>query len=39
VTVSVRVDVVLPSALYKGGVPRSFVERLTLRKASAKRGK
>lgn len=39
VTVTVRVNMVLPSALYKGGVTRSFVEHLTLRKASARRRK
>jgi len=33
VTVDVRVDMILPSGLFKGGVPRSFVQRVTLRRA------
>jgi hypothetical protein len=32
-TVYVRVNMVLPSALFKGGVPRSFVHRITLKRA------
>lgn len=39
VTVYVRVDMVLPSKLYAGGVPRSFVERVTLKRAPAKKKK
>lgn len=30
VPIYVRVDMILPSRLFKGGVPRSFVERVTL---------
>jgi len=33
VTVYVRVDMILPSALYKGGLPRVSVERVTLKRA------
>jgi hypothetical protein len=33
VTLLLRVDVVLPSGVYKGGVPRSFLERVTLERA------
>lgn len=33
VTVLVRVDMILPSKLLKGGVPRSFVQRVTLKRA------
>jgi hypothetical protein len=34
VTVYVRVDMILPSGLFKGGVPRSFVERVTLKRTT-----
>jgi hypothetical protein len=33
VTVYVRVQMVLPSGVFKGGVPRSFVQRVTLKRA------
>jgi hypothetical protein len=33
VTVDVRVDMILPSGLFKGGVPRAFVQRVTLKRA------
>jgi hypothetical protein len=33
VTVLLRVDLVLPSALYKGGVPRSFIDSIKLERA------
>ena len=36
--VYVRVDMVLPSMLYKGGLPRSFVERITLKRTPAAKG-
>jgi len=39
VTVYVRVDMVLPSKLYAGGVPRAFVERFMLKRAPAKKKK
>lgn len=34
-TVSVRVDMLLPSGLYKGGLPRAFVESITLKRTPA----
>jgi hypothetical protein len=33
VTVLLRIDTVLPSSVYKSGVPRSFVESITLKRA------
>ena len=38
VSVYVRVDMLLPSALYKGGLPRVFVKRLTLERAPGGKG-
>jgi hypothetical protein len=38
VSVYVRVDMFLPSALYKSGLPRVFVERLTLKRAPSGKG-
>ncbi len=38
VSVYVRVDMFLPSALYKSGLPRVFVERLTLKRTPAAKG-
>jgi hypothetical protein len=38
VSVYVRVDMILPSALYKGGLPRVFVKRLTLKRAPGGKG-
>jgi hypothetical protein len=35
VSVYVRVDMILPSALYKGGLPRASVERITLKRTPA----
>jgi hypothetical protein len=37
VAVYVRVDMVLPSKLYPRGVPRAFVQRITLKRTPAKR--
>lgn len=34
VTVYVRVDMLLPSALYKGGLPRAFVKPITLKRTA-----
>jgi hypothetical protein len=33
VRVLVRIDMLLPSSVYKSGVPRSFVESITLKRA------
>jgi hypothetical protein len=38
VTVYVRVDMLLPSALYKAGLPRASVERITLKRTPAAKG-
>ena len=38
VSVYVRVDMILPSALYKGGLPRVSVQRLTLKRAPGGKG-
>jgi hypothetical protein len=38
VTVYVRVNMILPSALYKGGLPRAFVRRVTLKRAPTGKG-
>jgi hypothetical protein len=38
VSVYVRVDMILPSALYKGGLPRVSVKRLTLKRAPGGKG-
>jgi hypothetical protein len=38
VSVYVRVDTILPSALYKGGLPRVSVKRLTLKRAPGGKG-
>jgi hypothetical protein len=38
VSVYVRVDMLLPSALYKSGLPRVFVKRLTLKRAPGGKG-
>ena len=38
VTVYVRVNMILPSALYKGGLPRSSVQVITLKRTPAGKG-
>ncbi len=38
VTLVVRIDMVLPSAVLRAGVPRVFVKRLTLKKTAATKG-
>jgi hypothetical protein len=38
VTVYARVNMILPSALYKGGLPRSFVQPITLKRTPASKG-
>lgn len=38
VTVYVRVDMFLPSMLYKGGLPRSYVKAITLKRTPATKG-
>jgi Skp family chaperone for outer membrane proteins len=38
VTVYVRVNMILPSALYKGGLPRSFVQVIKLKRTPASKG-
>jgi hypothetical protein len=38
VSVYVRVNMILPSALYKGGLPRVFVQRITLKRAPGGKG-
>ena len=38
VSVYVRVDMILPSALYKGGLPRVSVKRITLKRTPAAKG-
>jgi hypothetical protein len=38
VTVYVRVDMILPSALYKGGLPRSFVQAIMLKRTPVGKG-
>jgi len=38
VSVYVRVDMILPSALYKGGLPRVSVQRITLKRAPGGKG-
>jgi hypothetical protein len=38
VTVYARVNMILPSALYKGGLPRSFVRPITLKRTPAAKG-
>jgi hypothetical protein len=39
VTVYVRVDMLLPSALYSGGIPRAFVKPITLKRTARARHK
>ena len=39
VTVYVRVDMLLPSALYKGGLPRAFVKPITLKRTAGAKHK
>jgi hypothetical protein len=38
VTLVVRIDMILPSAVLHAGVPRVFVERITLKKTAAAKG-
>jgi hypothetical protein len=38
VTVYVRVDMFLPSALYKSGLPRSYVKTITLKRTAVAKG-
>jgi hypothetical protein len=38
VTLFVRIDMVMPSAVLHGGVPRVFVKRITLKKTAAAKG-